>query len=310
MLKEKVLAELEQNKGKPVSGQILAEKNGVSRNAVWKCISALKQEGYRIDSVRKKGYVLSAENDILSVPGIRSFLSEGYAQTEICVFDTVDSTNNEAKRMLASGHEGRALLVSDRQSDGRGRKGKSFASPSGGMYLSAVLPAQLPAGDANRITLMAAVAVLRCLKKYTGQDIRLKWINDLFLRQKKIGGILTEAILDPEEGRITDVVIGIGLNLATDALPASLRGRAAALSIRCSRNELAAAIYREMQELDPCHPEDFMEEYRAASAVLGREVLYEGERVWALEIGDQGALLIRRSDGREEWIRSGGIRLL
>ncbi len=308
MLKEEVLYELETHRGLPLSGQELADRFHVSRNAVWKVIRNLKEEGYPIQSARNKGYLLETTADVLSREGILAELKGCCPDLEIRIFKEVDSTNNEAKRMLASGFSGRALLAAETQTTGRGRKGKSFYSPAGqGLYLSLILQGEEFTDKVSMLTIVTACAVLRALQKKTKVPIRLKWVNDLFVGDRKAGGILSEAITDLESGKTEAVVIGIGINLAVAAFPEELKGIAASLQIPDSRNALIAEIARELLAADWSAPEKELPFYREHSLVLGRTVWYRDEPVLALEVDDTGALVIRHEDGREEAIRGGSI---
>lgn len=310
MLKEDILFELESHRDTPVSGQELADRFHVSRNAVWKVINSLKEDGYIIKSTRNKGYSLESVSDVLSREGILAELKGAYQDLEIRVFDDIDSTNNEAKRMLASGFSGNALIAAETQTMGRGRKGKSFYSPAGtGLYLSLILQENEMTDKVSLLTIVTACAVLRALKKKTNVDIKLKWVNDLFIGEKKAGGILSEAITDLESGSCEAVVIGIGINLMETAFPKELENVAVSLGTDVPRNTLIAEIVKELMAADWAHPEKEMEFYRENSLVLGRTVYYNGVAVTAEDIDDTGALRIRYEDGREETIRGGSISI-
>ena len=310
MLRERVLEALENNRGVPVSGQELAEKCGVSRAAVWKVIEALKKDGYPILSVRSSGYVLEQNSDVLSEAAVRAALKGVLPDMEIRVFREIDSTNNEAKRMLASGYSGRALLAADRQTAGRGRLGKSFYSPAGsGLYFSLIMK---PASDSEHLpmtTLQAGVAAVRAVRKITGKELSLKWVNDLFLDGKKVGGILTEAVTDLESGAVSDIVLGIGINISTESFPADIGQSVGIIGAGCIRSMLCAEIASQFFSIDPSDPSSYMEEYRRCSLVLGRDVSYHGETVRALSIDETGGLEIMYENGTRKIIRGGEIKL-
>ncbi|MCQ2509489.1 MAG: biotin--[acetyl-CoA-carboxylase] ligase [Lachnospiraceae bacterium] len=310
MLKEDILYELETHRDMPISGQELADRFSVSRNAVWKVINSLKEEGYRISSTRNKGYMLEGTSDVLSKAGILAELQGTAPDLEIRILDEVDSTNNEAKRMLASGFSGKALIVAETQTMGRGRRGKSFYSPAGaGLYFSLILPAGDMTDKISMLTIVTACAVLRALKKKTDAPVQLKWVNDLFIGEKKLGGILSEATTDLESGRTEAVVIGIGINLRKTAFPDELKEVAVALNSQIPRNVLIAELVRELLSADWARPEKELDFYRENSLVLSRKIWYEREEVLALEIDDTGALVVQHGDGREETIRGGSIFL-
>lgn len=311
MLKNRILRELEMNRSCPISGQALAERYHVSRNAVWKAVNALKEEGYEILSAQNRGYKLAPDSDRLSREGILAHLEPGIGEPAVYAFRELDSTNNEAKRMLASGFRGRALVVSECQSAGRGRGDNRFYSPSGtGLYLTMLTAGGTLPEPPSFITIAAAVAVARAVESLCGLRLQFKWVNDLFLEGKKAGGILSEAVTDLESGRIEEAVVGVGLNVTTKDFPPDIRKRAISLGMKAgSRNRLAAEIAGQFFRMDLLEHDLYMDEYRERSLVLGRNVVYEGEAVYAEGLDELGGLIIRRADGRKETLRGGSITL-
>lgn len=221
MLKDDILRELEQNRGKAISGQDMADKFKVSRNAVWKAINSLKNAGYNIESHRTLGYYIPNNSDVISEEGIRNFLPEELKDINIITYDSLDSTNNEAKRLLANDENvAPCLIISDGQTRGRGRGGKSFISEKGkGIYMSLIFSKELSQDEADIITIYAAVAVKRVIERYIRDEVGLKWVNDIFYKNKKVAGILTEAISDLESKMISTVIIGIGINITEFDVP-------------------------------------------------------------------------------------------
>lgn len=221
MLKDDILRELEQNRGKAISGQDMADKFKVSRNAVWKAINSLKNAGYNIESHRTLGYYIPNNSDVISEEGIRNFLPEELKNINIITYDSLDSTNNEAKRLLANDENvAPCLIISDGQTRGRGRGGKSFLSEKGkGIYMSLIFSKELSQDEADIITIYAAVAVKRVIERYIRDEVGLKWVNDIFYKNKKVAGILTEAISDLESKMISTVIIGIGINIKEFDVP-------------------------------------------------------------------------------------------
>ena len=179
--KEKILEILEENRGGYVSGELLAAQVQVSRAAVWKAITALRSQGYDIQGVTKLGYALAEDTDRLTAAGIGACLSPNLReQLSILSYDTLDSTNNEAKRLLAVDGlaDGKMLLITaEQQTAGRGRLGRSFYSPLGtGIYMSFVFTASASLADAVGITGAAAVSVVRAIRRLTGKEPQIKWI--------------------------------------------------------------------------------------------------------------------------------------
>ncbi len=263
MLKHDVLMELEKMRPEAISGQMLADRFGVSRNAVWKAVNQLKAEGHGIISDPVRGYRLSETSDVLYAAGIRPFLKTK-PELEVEVFGETDSTNNEAKRRLGEGDRKDILFLAERQTGGRGRLGHSFFSPAGtGIYMTLSMELVKPLYRPERITLAAAVAVVRVRRPYLTEDPGLKWVNDIFYKGKKVTGILSEAISDLETGLIQHIIVGIGINVRPMDFPDELKDIAGSFSLeKPGRNELAGRIADELIKLYR-NPEDdsFMQEY-------------------------------------------------
>lgn len=308
-LKDNILAELELQRGGAVSGQALAERFGVSRNAVWKAVNALRQEGYEISSTTNRGYSLSPDCDRLSTSAISGLLED--KSLPVYVFDSIDSTNNECKRRIAQGEE-RFLVLSEEQTGGRGRSGKSFFSPKGtGLYMSLVIKADMGLENAVGITSYAAVCVARTIKKLTGRDCGIKWVNDVYLDGKKVCGILTEAVASFESGTVASVVVGIGVNLHASCVPEGLEHIVGFLDCGAVKNELAAGIANGL--LSYCAGDrSYMADYKRLSVVLGRHVSYvingQARQGIAVDIDDQGGLAVNTGSG-VDILRGGEISL-
>lgn len=318
--KDKILEILEENRGDFVSGEFLAAQAQISRAAVWKAINVLRAKGFDIQGVTKLGYALAADTDRLTAPGIGACLSCALRdQLSILSYDTLDSTNNEAKRQLAAGGlaDGQMLLITaEQQTAGRGRLGRSFYSPPDtGIYMSFVFSASASLADAVGITGAAAVAVVRAVRRLTGREAQIKWVNDVFLEGKKICGILTEAVTSLENSRAQQIVVGIGINCATMDFPVEIAAVAGSLgegSVR--RCALCAAVTQELWSFTrQLAQRPWMEEYRAASLVLGREILcIQGEHTFlavAQGIDADGGLVVRCADGSCKTLHSGEISI-
>lgn len=298
-VKESVLKALEEEKGTFISGEKLSEALGVSRNAVWKSIRQLEAEGYEIESVRNRGYRLQQQTDLLSAAGILAHA----APPALYVFQEIDSTNEEAKRLAADGAPHGTLVAANAQSAGKGRRGRSFYSPSDtGVYFSVIFKPDLDISDSILITTAASVAVCRAIRDVCGRQCRIKWVNDIYLEEKKICGILTEAVADMESGRIGSIICGIGINVRTEAFPDDVAGRASSIfsgrTARGIRNELVAAVWRELMDLvDRLPDRGFLTEYRERSNVIGKQIRYTDHGEWkealAVGIDDDGGLVIQ-----------------
>lgn len=209
------------------------------------------------------------------------------------------STNNDARAWLKQGAAHGSLVTAERQTGGRGRMGRAFISPSGGLYMSLVLKSDQPAGV---LTTLCAVAVRRAVRELTGKTLDIKWVNDLQYRDRKVCGILCEGVWVGD--RLLGVIAGIGLNVAQREFPEELRSIAASLypdgDASCPLERFAAAIYRQIMLLLDSVPAH-MDEYREACVTLGRRVRWiqaEEEREGlAKGIDDTGALLIETANG-------------
>ena len=213
--KENILALFEENKGIYFSGEEIAVQLSVSRAAVWKAVNALRSDGYVIDAVPNKGYRLSMNTDILSVQGIEKYLDPQNRQLTIQVLPEVSSTNTmlreKANEEIPEGY----VIIANGQTEGRGRRGRSFYSPvDTGIYLSILLrPKEIATNELTNLTSMAAVAACETIEEVSGQTPGIKWVNDIYIGGRKVSGILTEASISMENVSVEYVVVGIGFNV-------------------------------------------------------------------------------------------------
>lgn len=320
-VKEFVLSQLEENRGIPLSGETIAKELSVSRAAVWKAVHALQEDGYRIEAVPNQGYTLCTDNDLLSAQGILPFLKTAVETHDIRVYPCVSSTNQEAKKMALDGAPQGAAVLAEEQSAGRGRLGRSFFSPRGsGLYISVILRPRTDASNAVLITTAAAVAVCRAIETVTGKQPQIKWVNDLYLGEKKICGILTEAVTNFESGVIESVVVGIGVNFKgrPEHLPEELRQKACFLYTEeapdATRNRLAAEIINQLCTLcDTLETREFLPEYRRRSMILGEKIRFLRNNAWyeatAMDIDRNGGLIVERADMALETLSSGEVSI-
>jgi len=194
-----------------VSGEYIAEHLGVSRVAVWKQIKSLQNIGYEIESVKNKGYRLVSRPDIPIAEEVTLGLNTKVIGKDIYYFKSLSSTNMLAKKLIKDGVEEGAIVVSDIQLNGRGRKKRNWFSPEGGLWFSVVLYPHIPLERGMLLTMASSVAIVQGIKETTGLHPVIKWPNDLLINEKKVCGILTE--LDAEMDRINYAVIGIGINV-------------------------------------------------------------------------------------------------
>ena len=300
-----------------ISGSELARRLGVSRNAVWKAIEQLRGEGYPVEAATNRGYWLADGADILSVAEIEHYRRGGAIGSPMELHSQINSTNIRAKELAAQGAPHGTVVIAGQQTMGRGRFGRAFYSPEGsGVYISFILRPQLPADRAVMLTSMSAVAVARAMEKVADVQASIKWVNDVYLGPKKACGILCEAGLDFESGQMQYVVVGIGVNVGFMDFPEELADKATSISNVCgkriSRSRFAAELINEMNALYPqLETGAFMEESRRRSNVIGREIeVLRGEERYpatAIDIDDEGSLVIRTGDGEVKTLHSGEI---
>lgn len=295
---------LMENTGIYLSGQKIGDTLQVSRNAVWKAMQQLRSEGYHIESKPSIGYRLKTKSNILTEASVSGSLR---FPCDLKVFDTVDSTNNIAKELPAGDLP--VMIIANKQEAGRGRLGRSFASPAGtGLYMTVALRPHFDLSKSLYVTMAAAVAVCRAIEKTAGVKARIKWVNDLFIGGKKVCGILTEAQTNFETGKIDSLIIGIGVNCFPGSFPEELKEIAGAVSPQknsFSRGELAAEIFNELMEvLDDLDSRSFLREYRTKCFILGKIILVHPAvnsrpvRARAIDIDENGGLVVEYMEGR------------
>ena len=314
--KQMLLEKLEMAEGF-VSGNELAEYLGVTRASVWKYIKTLKSDGYNVEAVTNRGYRLSPQNDVITNSGVKKALGEDADKFEVEVLQKCTSTNQVLKSKaenLSQWH----TLIAETQSAGRGRNGRKFFSPDGtGLYMSILLRPKLQVTEATLITTAAAVAVCRAIDELAGVRAEIKWVNDVFLRGKKVCGILTEANLDMESGMLNYAVLGIGINVTEPrgGFSKEIEGIAGAVfehgeyQLRC---RLAAAVLKHLYMIISSLPSrDFISEYQALNFVVGRSVQVlrndTSETAYAEQIDEECRLVVRFPDGRVEKLSSGEV---
>lgn len=279
---------------------------------------------------------LKTDMDRLSEKHIRAQLRDEFKYIGLNISDMTGSTNKDAKKACLEGCSHGMTFVSDRQSAGRGRLGRSFLSFAGsGIYMSIVLKPGIDMNNLVYVTTAASVAVVRAVELVTGISLQIKWVNDLYHNGKKVCGILTEAVTDCETGSISSLIVGIGINVRAhyDDIPDELKGIAgalymsggpqygvtgvsdmtgAALTEPASRNTLVAEIINQMLIIcDDLDSHTFISEYREKSMLTGCEIYViraEGSiRAKVLGIDDRGGLIVRYEDGSENVLITGEV---
>jgi BirA family biotin operon repressor/biotin-[acetyl-CoA-carboxylase] ligase len=318
---ELVLAFLAEAGDEFVSGEAISDKLGLSRAAVWKHVSALRAQGYRIDAVPARGYRLVEIPDRLGPLELRPLLATREVGQVLHCHDELPSTSDRAKELAEEGAAHGEVVIAERQTAGRGRRGRAWASPAGkNLYLSVVLRPDLPPHRATELTLVSSVALCEAARE-AGAEAAIKWPNDVLVAGRKVAGILTEMAADPD--RVQWVVVGMGVNLNADPrdFPEEVREEATTLAAArgspVPRALFTAALLGRLEAwLDRHAAEGFApvrERWRALSGTLGREVRVatgDGDVVGvATDIDDTGALLVRGAGGFARVV-AGDVHLL
>jgi len=219
---------------------------------------------------------------------------------EVLVYETIDSTNILAEK-LAKEYSDPLLIVSESQTDGRGRNGKSFYSPSTGLYMSLVTHPDSDFYSMNTVTCGTSVAVVRAIENLTDLKPKIKWVNDIYVDNKKVCGILCRAL--GGNGRVEHLITGVGVNISTETFPDEIKDTAGSLRRKIDKNVLAAEIANNL-----IFVADYMSEYREKSCVIGQEITYSKNGVSfdavAVDIDDNGGLIV--FDGKEKATLTGG----
>lgn len=313
--RNEIIALLEQNRGTYISGGKIAEQLSISRTAVWKSIQKLMDEGYNIDAVTNKGYMLSEDTDILSKDGVMRHLNVRMP-IRLDVMKSVDSTNLELKRR-ANEAEGLVVAASE-QTGGMGRLGRSFSSPSDtGIYFSILLKPQIDNSEITLLTTIAALAVCEAIEKLTDKKPLIKWVNDVFIGGKKVNGTLTQASFSVENLAPEYVIVGIGINVyePIGGFPPELKDIAGAV---CSEKQgefknrlLAEVLNSYFYYYENFEKKEFIAEYKKRSFVIGKNVNIisptDSRRAYVKDIDDACRLVVRYDDGTEDVVSTGEI---
>lgn len=326
-MKTEVLAMLRGSDGY-VSGQQICEKFGVSRTAVWKIINSLKDEGYVIEAAQNKGYRITGYPDILTKEEIASVIKLEGVKTfasDISFNETVDSTNNVAKKMAEDGAAHGTLVVAEQQTGGKGRRGRHWVSPSGtGIWMTYILRPDITPDRASMLTLVAAMATAEGIQKHisrVGSDAvcAIKWPNDIVLNSKKIVGILTEMSAEPD--CVNYVVTGIGINVNMTEFEEDIKENATSIlketDCRMRRSEIIGTITKKFEEyyetfIKTADLSALADSYNSILINKGRQVRIsasggEEETGTAVGIDDRGGLLITRDDGTVRSVIAGEV---
>ncbi len=317
LVKEKILELLK--KKTYVSGEELSRKFNLSRTAVWKHIKALRRKGYVVEAKPRQGYRLVKTPDLLLPVEIKAELKTKIFGKKIFHFNEVTSTQEVAKKLATQGFEEGTVVVAEKQSKGKGRVGREWVSPLGGVWLSIILKPNILPHQAQKITLVVAVAVANVIRRLYGLDAKIKWPNDVLIDKKKVCGILVEA--SGEVDRLNYMVVGVGVNLNVN--PATVESKlvktATSISEILGREVSKVEFTREfLVEFEKLYKlfgsggfNQILEEWKKLSETLGCKVkivsqneVFVGE---ALDVDEEGFLLVKLPNGFVKKVVSGDV---
>ncbi len=318
-MERKIVEFLKENKKTFISGEEISHKLNVSRTAVWKHIQNLKENGYEIVAQPHYGYRLIGIPDRLLPDEISYRLKTRFFGKRIFSYASTTSTNDVAYMLAEQSMQEGALILSEKQTKGRGRMGRSWASPAkGGLYFSLILRPRITPTEAGRITLMASICVAKVIRDSYAIDAVIKWPNDVYVGREKICGILTE--MNAEQDGINFIILGIGINLNTD--PGKLPKGSTSLKYKIKKHinriqflqKLLCELELHYLKIKNLKFEEIISEWRDLSITLGKRIkvkwrsnLIEGQ---AMDIDSSGALIVRDDFGFFHHILSGDVSLI
>ncbi len=310
-----------------VSGQEIGRRFNISRNAIWKRVEELRQEGYIIEAAPRKGYRLLPSEERLNSYEIANDLCTLIVGRNVEYFDILDSTNNFAKRLAVEGCAEGTTVVAGQQTAGRGRLGRGWESPANkGIYITVVLRPPMAPQETQILTLAAAVAVAKGISTASGIPTGIKWPNDLVIGGRKVCGILAE--MSSEAESVNYIVLGIGINYSQGVkeFPEELRNKA--ISLRMASEDAKAGKSKDISrlalirsvlcELDECYQlvlnglhDEILDMWKEHSVTIGREVCFTIRDVeyygTAVGITEDGKLSVDCSDGVRRDLLSGEV---
>lgn len=319
-MKEEIIKLLKENENNFISGEKISERLGITRAGIWKYMKAIKENGYEIESVSRRGYKLISSPDLLTIDEIKPNLNTKYIGKKVVYFDSIDSTNNEAKKLANLGEEEGTVVISEEQKMGRGRLGRHWISPKyKGIWMSLILRPDINPIHVSKVTQVAAASVCKALLEMDIEAL-IKWPNDIVLNGKKVCGILTE--MSGELNRVNYVIVGLGINvnIELEEFEEDVKKIATSLKVErkqhIERKKLVARILNNFEELY----EEFtanesidksIKICREYSALIGKEVkvIERGDETVCKAVGlsGEGKLIVEHKDGRIEEIISGEI---
>ena len=311
-MKEKILQELINNKDKLITGTYIAEKLNITRSYVSKVINEFISSGHVIDIQDRSGYIYRNSNKHINI----TKKDINHEINNIYILDKVDSTNKYLKELANNGENEKTVVIAKEQTAGRGRLGRSFVSNSGkGIYMSILLRPTFGIELSKRITSLTATAVSEAIDEVTELNTKIKWVNDIYVNDKKLAGILTEGHTNFESGKVEYIVVGIGINLYKQIFPDNLDNIITTVEDETNKvfsiNKIIESILNKLiYYYENIKDNIHINEYRKRSYVINKnvELNIHGNIKYGkvLDIDDEGELIVLIND-KKETIYSGEI---
>jgi BirA family biotin operon repressor/biotin-[acetyl-CoA-carboxylase] ligase len=317
---DEILQLLRESPSAFLSGEEISHRLKVSRTAVWKRITHLRNLGYEIEASTRSGYRLIQSPDLLTPLEIEPILKTKWIGKRIHYFQFIDSTNSKAYQLALDGAEEGEIVIAESQEKGKGRLGRHwFSPPFLNLYLSVILRPKILPHQASLITLMAAIATADAIRVFSGLLPLIKWPNDILLRDRKVAGLLNE--IHSEMDRIHFVILGMGVNLNMDQEMFSREIRATATSLKVEMGEtISRKVFLQflLNELERWYT-IFLREgsavvlkaWRERAQIKGRQIKVTsfGEAIvgTAIDVDSDGALILETTSGKRKRIVAGDI---
>jgi len=314
----KILGLFKKYENEYLSGEDISRKLKVSRTAVWKHIEKLREIGYDIEAVPNLGYKLKSIPDKMIPDEIKSGLNTKVFGREIYSYERTGSTNETAYRLAEDGAKEGVVVIAEQQTKGKGRLGRTWLSPSGGIYMSCIIRPSIMPNEIQEFTLAAALSVANTIREIAGLESQIKWPNDVYVNKKKVCGILTE--MKAESDKIDFIILGIGINANTDEklLPKTATSLKAEIKKEISRIDFVKSLLLNLEKQYSIFKingfSELRDEIKSISFTLGKrvkvtthDVILEGE---AIDIDEQGALVVRLDNGLQKRVLSGDVVLV
>ncbi|MCF8068216.1 MAG: biotin--[acetyl-CoA-carboxylase] ligase [Desulfobacterales bacterium] len=322
--KDILLSDLKKNINQWISGEEISRKLSISRAAVSKQIGQLRKKGYEIESLPRKGYMLTKVSDLILADEILDGLdTDVFGKKEIICLDKTDSTNTRAKDLAANGAGEGTIVLAEEQGAGRGRKGRKWFSPPGdSIYASLILRPAISPGEAPVITLLTAVVAAETLLSMTDLNPRIKWPNDILINGKKISGILTEISTDMDA--VDFVVVGIGLNVNTplSSFPDEIKDIATSILAETgehlSRTDIIREFLKQYEHFYSIFTKEgfgpIIKRWKELADIIGKRIsvdmISKKHIGTVIDVDNTGVLIMEDDEGRDQRIISGDVTIM